>query len=156
MRRVSTGLESESPMRVVIDTNVWVSGLLWKGTPWQILRLAEEKKVEIYATTSMLEELETVLQYPRLQPRRLELGLAVVDFTAYATALVSLVELEQIEPVVIADPDDDVFVNCALAVGAKYLISGNQHLLALKQWRGVSIVTPHQFLEQEFPHLLAE
>ena len=50
-------LESESPMRVVIDTNIWVSGLLWKGSPWDILRLAEEKKIEAFATATMLEEL---------------------------------------------------------------------------------------------------
>lgn len=149
-------LESESPMRVVVDTNVWISGLLWKGTPWHILRLAEEKKIEIYATASMLEELETVLHYPRLQPRCLELGLEIVDLMVYATALLSLVKLERIEPVVITDPDDDVFVNCAMAVGAKYLISGNKHLLDLKQCRGIPIVTPHEFLEQEFPALLDE
>jgi putative PIN family toxin of toxin-antitoxin system len=55
-------LESESPVRVVIDANVWISGLLWKGLPWHVLRLAEENKVEILATVSMLEELEIVLR----------------------------------------------------------------------------------------------
>lgn len=147
-------LESESPVRVVIDANVWISGLLWKGLPWHVLRLAEENKVEIFATVSMLEELEIVLRYSRLQPRRLELGLEIADLIAYATTLVSMVELERIEPVVTADPDDDVFVNCAVAVGAKYLISGDNHLLALEQWQGIPIVTPHEFLEREFPHLL--
>lgn len=94
-------LESEWPMRVVIDTNIWVSGLFWKGSPWQILRLAEEKKVEVFATATMLEELETVLHDPRLRPRRVELGLEIADLLAYATALISLVAIEQIEPVVI-------------------------------------------------------
>jgi len=111
--------------------------------------------VQIWATLSMLEELETVLHYPRLQPRRMELGLRIADLMAYATALVSLIELKRLEPVVIADPDDDVFVNCAMAVGARYLISGDKHLLDLEQWQGIPIVTPHEFLERESPHLLA-
>ena len=84
---------------------------IWKGLPWQVLRLAEEEKVQRWATLSMLGELETVLHYPRLQPRRMELGLGIADLIAYATDLVSLIELKRLEPVAIADPDDDVFVN---------------------------------------------
>ena len=140
-------------MRGVIDTNVWVSGLLWTGPPWQILCLLEQKRIEAFATVSMLQELETVLHYPRLQSRRQELGLEIADLLAYATALVSLVELQRIDPVVLADPDDDVFVNCAVAVRAIYLISGNRHLLDLKQWQGILVVTPQAFLAQEFPHV---
>ena len=97
-----------------------------------------------------------MLRYPRLQPRLLELGLEIADLIAYAAALVSLIELERIEPVVVAEPDDDIFVNCATAVGARYLISGDKHLLDLGQWRGIPIVTPHTFLEKEFPRLLDE
>jgi len=121
-------LENELPVRVVIDTNAWISGLLWKGLPWHVLRLAEVNRVEIVATLSMLEELEAVLYYSRLQPRRLELSLEIADLIVYATTLVSVVELEQIESVVITDPDDDVFVNCAVAAKAEYLISGDNHL----------------------------
>lgn len=141
-------------MRVVIDTNVWISGLLWKGPPWQILRLLEQKSIEGFATVSMMQELETVLHYPRLQPRLQELGLTIADLVAYATSLVSLIELEHITPVVLADPDDDVFVNCAMAVRAIYLISGNKHLLDLGQWQDIPIVTPREFLTQALPHLL--
>lgn len=141
-------------MRVVIDTNVRISGLLWKGPPWQILRLLEQRLMEGFATVSMMQELETVLHYPRLQTRLQELGLTIADLVAYATGLVSLIELEHITPVVLADPDDDVFVNCAMAVRAIYLISGNKHLLDLGQWQGIPIVTPREFLTQAFPHLL--
>jgi len=139
---------------VVVDTNVWVSGLLWKGSPWHILRLAEAKDITLFAAVTMLEELERVLHYPRLQPRRLELGLEIAELMAYATSMVTLVELQEVEPVVISDPDDDVFVSCAVAVRAKYLISGNKHLLDLEQWQSIAIVAPHEFLAQEFPHLL--
>ena len=140
--------------RVVIDTNVWVSGLLWTGSPWRILRLAEDEEIEVWATVSMLEELEAVLSYPRLQPRRKDMGLEIADLMAYATALVSLVELARIEPVVAAGAGLHSHVHCAIAVGAEYLISGDKHLLNLVEWRGIPIVTPQVFLEEEFPQLI--
>lgn len=140
-------------MRVVIDTNVWISGLLWKGSPWKILRLVEEQKIEAWATTSMLIELETSLAYPRLQPRLIELNLEIIDLLAFAADQVSLIELERIEPVVKDDPDDDVFVSCALAAQARYIISGNKHLLKLERWQEMNVVTPHEFLAREFPEL---
>jgi putative PIN family toxin of toxin-antitoxin system len=98
----------------------------------------------------MLKELESTLAYPRLQPRLLELKLEIADLLAYVVDSITLIELNQVEAIVKADPDDDVFVNCAAAVGAPYLISGNKHLLNLKQWRSVRIVSPQDFLAREF------
>jgi predicted nucleic acid-binding protein len=56
---------------------------------------------------------------------------------------------------VLADPEDDVFVSCALNAGATYLVSGDQHLLELGQYAGVKILTVREFLEREFPECLA-
>ncbi len=53
-----------------------------------------------------------------------------------------------------ADPDDDQFITCALIAGAKYVITGDDHLLDLEEYAGVSIVTVRQFLEKEFPSIL--
>ena len=63
-------------MRVVIDTNIWVSGLLWRGAPWRLLRLAERGEIELCMSPEMLEELHKVLSYERLQPHLDRLGLA--------------------------------------------------------------------------------
>jgi len=63
-------------VRIVLDTNIWVSGLLWKGLPWRLLRLAEQKKVELCTAAPVLAELYEVLSYERLQPR-LQSGLDV-------------------------------------------------------------------------------
>ena len=56
-------------MRVVIDTNIWLSGMLWRGAPWRLLRMAEQGEIELCVTPSMLSELVAVLSYERLQPR---------------------------------------------------------------------------------------
>lgn len=138
-------------IHVVLDTNVWVSGLLWRGAPWQVLRLAEEGQITIWAAAAIMQEVQDTLQYPRLQPRRLTLGLEVADLVAHALALTSLVDVTDIPAVVIDDPDDDIFLACAQTVAAAYLISGDRHLLALEAQKDLAIVQPHVFLAREFP-----
>ncbi len=138
-------------IHVVLDTNVWVSGLLWRGAPWQVLCLAEERHITVWATTTIMQEVQDTLHYPRLQPRRLTLGLEVADLMAYTLGLASLVEVTDIPSVVADDPDDDIFLACAQTVAAAYLISGDRHLLALGQYQGLVIVQPHEFLVREFP-----
>jgi putative PIN family toxin of toxin-antitoxin system len=66
-------------MRIVIDTNIWVSGLLWRGALWRMLRLAEQGEIEVCMSPRMLDELEKVLFYERLQPRLKQLGLTPSD-----------------------------------------------------------------------------
>ena len=138
-------------MRVVIDTNVWVSGLLWRGMPWRLLGLAEAGQVEICAAATALIELARVLDYEQLQPRIRELGLETADIVAYAANLATIFDVPAGELIVLADPNDDVFLRCAVGAGAAYVISGDQHLLALGEHAGIPVVTVRDFLAREFP-----
>ena len=140
-------------MRIVIDTNVWVSGLLWRGMPWSLLRLAEKGQVELCMAPSMLAELAEVLSYERLQPRLEQLGLTPSELVAYAMNLASMFEVQVPEgaPIVVADPDDDIFLRCAIVAGADYVVSGDRHLLALGEYAGIPILTVRDFLAREFP-----
>ena len=70
-------------MRIVLDTNIWVSGLLWKGLPWRLLRLAEQQKIELCAAAPILTELYEVLSYDRLQPRLQQLSLTREELFPY-------------------------------------------------------------------------
>lgn len=136
----------------MIDTNIWVSGLLWRGMPWNLLRLAEEGQVELCMAPSMLVELAEVLNYERLQPRLEQLGLTSSKLVAYAMSLASMFEVQVSEgsPIVVADPDDDVFLRCALVAGAAYVVSGDRHLLAVGEYAGIPILTIRDFLAREF------
>lgn len=138
-------------MRVVIDTNVWVSGLLWRGAPWRLLCLAEAGQVEICAAAEALIELAQVLSYEQLQPRIRELGLEPSDIVAYAANLATVFDVPAGEPIVLADPDDDVFLRCAIGARAAFIISGDRHLLDLGEHAGIPIVTVRDFLAREFP-----
>ncbi|MEJ2555136.1 MAG: putative toxin-antitoxin system toxin component, PIN family [Anaerolineae bacterium] len=139
-------------MRIVVDTNLWISGLLWRGSPWRLLRLAEAGEVEICMATAMLVELAEVLTYERLRPRLERLGLSPAELIAYVVDVVSVFEVtEEGSPLVIADPDDDVFLHCAVVSGAAYVISGDHHLLDLGTYSDIPILTVRDFLAQEFP-----
>ena len=74
-------------MRVVIDTNIWISGMLWRGAPWRRLRMAEQGEIELCITPSVLGELAAVLSYERLQPRITQLGLTSDELVAHALSL---------------------------------------------------------------------
>ena len=138
-------------MRVVIDTNVWVSGMLWRGAPWRLLRLAEQGEIELCVAPPMLGELTRVLSYKRLQPRLSELGLTPQEMVDYALNLASVFEVPQGNPIVAADPDDDIFVHCAAAVGANYVVSGDHHLLDLGRHEQILILSVSDFLARRFP-----
>ena len=85
---------------MVIDTNIWVSGLLWRGLPWKLLRLAERGEVELCMAPTMLIELDKVLCYERLQPRLNKLGSTSSELVAHVLSLVSIFEVLEGEPVV--------------------------------------------------------
>jgi len=138
-------------VRIVVDTNVWVSGLLWRGAPWELLRLAETGRVTICTTPAILSELAEVLAYERIQARLDQLGLTPAELVGYAMALASVFEVTEGDTIVLADPDDDVFLRCALAADASYIVSGDHHLLDLGTHAGIPITTVHDFLEREFP-----
>jgi len=146
-------------MRIVIDTNIWISGLLWRGLAWQLLRLAEQGPVKLCMAPAMLDELSYVLTYQKLQARLTQLSLSPSEILTYVIDLVLMFEVTVPvvgEPLVIADPDDDIFLHCATVANATYIISGDHHLLDLKQYASIPILTLRDFLDREFPVTLSE
>jgi putative PIN family toxin of toxin-antitoxin system len=141
-------------VRIVIDANIWVSGLLWRGMPWKLLCLAEEGEIELCVAPSMLVELAAVLSYERLQPRLGQLGLVPSELIAYAMSLASIFEVPDGAPIVVIDPDDDIFIHCAVVANAVYVVSGDHHLLDWKEYASIPILTVRDFLSIEFPDLL--
>jgi putative PIN family toxin of toxin-antitoxin system len=139
-------------LRIVIDTNLWISGLLWKGWAWELLCLAEAGEIELCMAPAMIEELAQVLAYEKLQPRLKQLGLSSADLLAYAMDLASVFYIPAGGPVIVAaDPDDDVFLRCAIVAGAACVVSGDHHLLDLEEHAGIPILSVRAFLSQEFP-----
>ena len=133
-------------MKVVLDTNVLVSAFLRdKGKPAQIL--SQNSRFELLICEEILAELTDVLNRPRIRRKETYLEHRVQEFLGQLRSSSTWIAVIEVENIVPHDPPDNVVLACAVEGGADYLVSGNLHLLDLKQHRGVKIVMPAQFLE---------
>lgn len=135
-------------MKVVLDTNVLISSLFWNGPPHKLLVLIEEGDLTLCTTPLLLEELRDVLNRPFFSPFITRHKTSCEELIAGIFEIAELYPDKRIEPVVKDDPDDDKVLSCALVSGAKYIITGDLHLLNLKKWTDISILTPQQFLNK--------
>jgi putative PIN family toxin of toxin-antitoxin system len=132
-------------MRVVVDTNVAVSGLLWPGPPNQILKWARERILEIVACEQTTDELRRVLQYKRFAQRLSTLEITAAEVFAYFLNLVFFVPIpERIPKEIVGDPFDNFFLALASHNNARLIISGDHHLLDLREYEHIQIVTPSE------------
>jgi uncharacterized protein len=133
-------------MRVVIDVNVWISGLLWAGTPGQIIRLAYDQTIISYVSTELLQELAATLRRPKFQSRLAKCNQTVENLLAIVTTLSQCIEIVDIDIPELRDPADIKILATAIVANAKTLITGDQDLLVLESVQSISILTPTQFL----------
>jgi putative PIN family toxin of toxin-antitoxin system len=129
-------------VRLVLDTNTVVSGLIWGRMPGRLIDAAAAGKVQIISSLPLLDELHGVLVRKKFAAQLAEQGVGTADlFEGYA-ALVRLVDPAEIGPVILADPDDDIVLATAVGGSADAIVSGDAHLLGIGEFRGISIVTP--------------
>lgn len=133
-------------MRVVVDTNVMISGLLWLGTPHRIVELVEEKRVLLCMTPPMLDELCEVLQRRKFKKRLQARHTSIEEILSGLIPLIELYQPTASLDIRLDDPDDHMFLVCAVSADAEYLISGDNHLLSLKQYGKTKIINPPDFL----------
>jgi len=120
-------------IKAILDTNVLISGLFWKGPPFEILKAWQEQRFRLAISLPILDEYRRVLDELQQMP--------------VLNSLLKVIELrsEMVEPVsfsesVCGDPDDDKFLEAAIAAGADYVVSGDTALLNVKSHHGVEVV----------------
>lgn len=129
--------------RIVVDTNVMVSALLFGGNPREVLLQAIRGEIGLGMSPAMLYELQGVLS-------RKKFGLAeqlVETVMNEVTGLSDMVFPRKSVSVIERDPDDNMVLECALEYRAQAIISGDEHLLALAAFENIPILTPAQYLE---------
>lgn len=130
-------------IRVVIDTNVIISALLFGGTPGELIALWKTDAICPLASRQIIDEYLRVLVYPKFRLTENEIGYLLYREVLPHFEIVSSVRGSS---VVTADHSDDKFIWCALTGKAEYIISSDKHLLSLRSHQGISIQTPTAFL----------
>ena len=131
-------------MKLVIDTNVFISGIFFSGPPFLILDAWRQGKVSLVISPEILDEYRRVgeklaVQFPR------------VDLEPWIELLVlktSLVDSPSLAKRVCDDPDDDKFLACAMASKTKLICSGDRHLLDVSSYHGITIMAPLVFVDK--------
>ncbi len=135
-------------MRTVLDTNIIISGLLTHGSPRRILDAARDGIIEVFTSPTLIRELEEVLNRKKFSGRFETAGVTPQELVLGVLALSNVVEPEEIEPVILSDPDDDAVLACAISAECEVIISGDGDLLNLKEYKEIRILSAVEFLEE--------
>ena len=134
-------------MRVVLDTNVVVSAAVNpKGPPAEIIRAWRSRSFGWATSLALLDELERILHSPRVRSYMAWREDEVIEFVAAVRHRAELVSLTHQIDAIRDDPSDNRVLEAAVAARADYVVSGDRHLLDLKTYEGVQIVTPARFV----------
>ena len=130
-------------MKVVVDTNVLISGVFFGGMPSRVLEAWRDGRINLVASPDILEEYRRVgeqlaVQFP---------GVSLAPLLALLVMTAEVIEPPGLPEQVSRDPDDDKFIACALAGDCRLIISGDKDLLEVSGYQGVKIVTPREFLD---------
>ena len=129
-------------MRVVLDTNVLMSGLLFGGVPGRVVEAWRRGRIEVVLTATVLTEYERVAE--TLSKRYPEVAINAI-LQILASLAIRVDDRDLPEPVC-ADPDDDKFLACALSGHARLVVSGDKALVATSGYRGIKVVNPRSFM----------
>lgn len=135
-------------IRIVLDTNLFVSALLKPGSnPDIILHLVKDEKVLLLMSDSICHEISRVLTYPKIR-KRLTVSDEELKFFVQLLGAVAIITPGTLNlPPIDADPDDTKYLVCAVEGHADYIVSGDHHLTDLVMYRGIRIVTPVDFIQ---------
>ncbi|MDE2662552.1 MAG: putative toxin-antitoxin system toxin component, PIN family [Gemmatimonadota bacterium] len=130
-------------MRIVLDTNVFVSGVFFGGHPGSILEAWRDGRVDVVVSREIIEEYVRVGQ-------RLSSRFPGVDLTPALDLLgtsATLVEAPPLAEPICRDADGDKFIACAMPAAAKYVVSGDRDLLDVSPYRTVVVVPPRALID---------
>ena len=135
-----------SSQRVVLDTNVLISAVLFRGQLSILSQMIDEGEVVPCFSDETFEEFIIVASRPKFQKIFSVTGIILDEVVRKLRTRSLFFSSIKIPPVVLDDPTDDKFLACALASSTEYLVSGDQHLLSVCKYGKIKIVTPKQFL----------
>lgn len=134
-------------MRVVLDTNVVVSAILFGGLPRRILEYQQAERCYLLTSEVLFEELRRVFSYSKFGRKLIRIRRTADELVSYYKGFVEVVDVSDIEvPDVARDPADNHVLACALAGQAFLIVSGDSDLLSLGEYEGVHILSVADFI----------
>ena len=137
----------EMLLKLVLDTNTLFSAFFWEGNEADLFRKIEQGKAKLYITSEILKEVEEVIKRPKFNEVMKKAGLTPDQITQKIVTLSHLVIAPTITVKVFRDEKDNKFLECAESAKADYLVSGDEDLLSLKEYKGIPIVRTRRILE---------
>lgn len=141
-------------MRVLLDTNIWISGLLWGGIVSKILLLAEQKRITIIVSPPLLIEIQNTLSYFKLQKQLQKIDetpnslLAIIQQLSEICLISVKLDIKKLR-----DTQDLFILETAISADVKVIITGDQDLLIIEKIAEIPIMTARNFLDYYFPQM---
>jgi putative PIN family toxin of toxin-antitoxin system len=130
-------------LRIVLDTNVFISGVFFSGPPYEILKAWIDKRIQILISSEILQEYKRVGEELLHRYPEIEITPILKSFSKNAKSI----SAPRLPHPVCVDPDDDKFLECAVAGNTELIISGDRHLLDIIEFQGIKIVKPRKFVD---------
>ncbi len=131
-------------MKVILDTNVFVSGIFFSGPPSKILTAWENQGFNLLLSQQILTEYKRVAEELSSKYQQIDISPIIDLITIHS----QFVDTRGNKITVCEDPDDDKFIECAIAGDCKIIISGDKHLLRLNGYHDIAILPPRTFMEK--------
>jgi putative PIN family toxin of toxin-antitoxin system len=131
-------------VKVILDTNVFVSGIFFSGPPYRILEAWRDDKIQLVVSPEILEEYRRVGEILAEDHPAISLS-PWIELVVQKASIFSVPPLAEI---VCDDPDDNKFLACALASKSRAIVSGDKHLLKVSGYEGIEVLKPRDFLEK--------
>ena len=129
-------------LRIVLDTNVIISGILFGGIPRSILDMLISGQHDFFLSMAIIEEFREVLNRPKFGFDNGNALMVVEELHSLCTIVKPVKSIKFI----IDDPADNKILECAVAANAEIIISGDSHLLSIGSYNGIKILSPRQLI----------
>ena len=137
----------EMPLKLVLDTNTLISAFFWEGNEAELFRKIERGRAKLYITSEILKEVEEVIKRTKFNEVMRKANLTPDQIMQKIVSLSHLVIAPKISVKVCSDEKDNKFLECAESAKADYIVSGDEDLLSLKEYKGIPIVKTWKILQ---------
>ena len=131
-------------IKVVLDTNIYISGILFAGKPREVLDLAIKGKIHVFISPDILSELRDVLSRKKFgfSPERVDIIIREIE------SITTMINPAKKYSIVSHDSDDNIIIDCAMESRVEYIITGDNDLLCLNKYKRITIINPALFIEE--------